>query len=45
MLYALLCYNAEDVVFSWSQEEDDAVMERLAKVHGGVTWAFNTPKS
>ena len=33
MLYALLCYNAEDVVFSWSQEEDDAVMDRLDKVH------------
>jgi hypothetical protein len=33
MLYALLCYNAEDVVFSWSQEEDDAVMDRLSKVH------------
>jgi hypothetical protein len=34
MLYALLCYNSEDVVFSWSQAEDDAVMERLARVHG-----------
>jgi len=34
MLYALLCYNSEDVVFSWSQAEDDAVMARLAKVHG-----------
>jgi hypothetical protein len=33
MLYALLCYNSEDVVFSWSQEEDDAVMARLAQVH------------
>ena len=33
MLYTLLCYNAEDVVFSWSQEEDDAVMDRLSKVH------------
>ena len=33
MLYALLCYNVEDVVFSWSQEEDDAVMDRLSKVH------------
>jgi len=33
MLYALLCYNSEEVVFSWSQEEDDAVMDRLAKVH------------
>ena len=34
MLYTLLCYNAEDVVFSWSQEEDEAVMARLAQVHG-----------
>jgi hypothetical protein len=33
MMYALLCYNAEDVVFSWSQEEDDAVMARLNVVH------------
>lgn len=33
MLYALLCYNAEDVVFSWTQEEDDAVMARLNVVH------------
>ena len=29
MLYAMLCYNAEDVVFSWSKEEDDAVMAKL----------------
>jgi hypothetical protein len=34
MLYALLCYNDEDMVFSWSKEEDDAVMARLEKVHG-----------
>ncbi|HVN00702.1 MAG TPA: YciI family protein [Caulobacteraceae bacterium] len=33
MLYAFLCYNNEDAVFSWSQEEDDAVMARLAKAH------------
>ena len=33
MLYTLLCYNSEDVVFSWSQEEDDAVMARLGVVH------------
>ncbi|MBS0411968.1 MAG: YciI family protein, partial [Proteobacteria bacterium] len=32
MLYALLCYNAEDVVYSWTQAEDDAVMARLHKV-------------
>ena len=29
MLYTLLCYNNEDVVWSWSKEEDDAVMGRL----------------
>jgi len=33
MLYALLCYNDEDVVYSWSQAEDDAVMARLGVVH------------
>jgi hypothetical protein len=33
MLYAILCYNDEDVVFSWTKEEDDAVMDRLAVVH------------
>ncbi|MFL9828936.1 YciI family protein, partial [Rhodoplanes sp. SY1] len=29
MLYAILCYHQEDVVCSWSKEEDDAVMARL----------------
>ena len=33
MLYAILCYNDEDAVFSWSQAEDDAVMARLNVVH------------
>ena len=33
MLYSLLCYNKEDVVWSWSREEDDAVMSRLSVVH------------
>ena len=33
MLYTLLCYNKEDVVWSWSKEEDDAVMGRLSVVH------------
>jgi hypothetical protein len=32
MLYAFLCYNNEDAVFSMTQEEDDAVMARLRKV-------------
>ena len=34
MLYALLCYNDEDTVFSWSKEEEDAVMAKLSAVHG-----------
>lgn len=33
MLYTLLCYNNEDVVWSWTKEEDDAVMARLGVVH------------
>lgn len=33
MLYAVLCYNDEATVFSWTKEEDDAVMGRLNVVH------------
>jgi hypothetical protein len=33
MLYAFLCYNNEDAVFSWTQEEDDRVMAALDQVH------------
>jgi hypothetical protein len=32
MLYAILCYNDEDVVWSWSKDEDKAVMARLGAV-------------
>ena len=32
MQYAILCYNDEDVVWSWSKEEDEAVMARLAVI-------------
>ncbi|HYH19199.1 MAG TPA: YciI family protein [Azospirillum sp.] len=32
MLYAILCYDSEDVVGSWTKEEDAAVMARLAVV-------------
>ena len=32
MLYAILCYHDEDVVGSWTKEEDDAVMAKLAVV-------------
>jgi hypothetical protein len=33
MLYAMLCYNDEGAVFSWTKEEDDAVMAKLHVVH------------
>jgi len=33
MLYTVLCYNDEAAVFSWTKEEDDAVMGRLEIVH------------
>jgi len=32
MLYALLCYNSEEVVFSWSAAHEAAVMEKLGAV-------------
>ncbi len=32
MLYAILCYHEEDVVWSWSKEEDQAVMARLGAI-------------
>jgi hypothetical protein len=36
MLYAILCYNDDRDVFSWSKEKDEEVMERLQVVHGGL---------
>ncbi len=33
MMYAILCYNNEAEVFSWTKEQDDAVMGRLSVVH------------
>jgi hypothetical protein len=33
MLYAFLCYNNEATVYSWTKEEDDAVMSKLDVVH------------
>ena len=39
MLYTVLCYNDEDVVWSWSKEHEDAVMARLATVQ--ERWAAN----
>jgi hypothetical protein len=32
MLYAILCYNDESAVWSWSKDEEDACMARLSVV-------------
>ena len=32
MLYAILCYDSEEVVGAWSKQTDTAVMERLGVV-------------
>ncbi|MCC6779596.1 MAG: YciI family protein [Hyphomicrobiales bacterium] len=32
MQYAILCYHSEDVVCSWTKEQDDAVMAKLMVV-------------
>jgi hypothetical protein len=32
MLYAILCYDSEDVVGSWTKEQDDAALAKLAVV-------------
>jgi hypothetical protein len=32
MLYAILCYDSEEVVGAWSKEEDDAAMVKLGVV-------------
>jgi hypothetical protein len=39
MLYAILCYHDEDIVWSWSKEEDAAVMARLETVHAPLVRA------
>lgn len=33
MMYAVLCYNSEEVVCAWTKEQDDAVMAKLSVVH------------
>jgi hypothetical protein len=37
MLYAILCYNSEDIVGSWTKEQDDAVMAKLGVVTDQLT--------
>lgn len=36
MLYAILCYDSEEVVGAWTKAEDDAVMARLGAVQQGL---------
>jgi hypothetical protein len=37
MLYAILCYHDEDIVGSWTREQDAAVMKKLAVVQDKLT--------
>ncbi len=37
MLYAILAYHEEEVVTSWSPDEDAALMDDLNKVHDRLT--------
>jgi hypothetical protein len=39
MLYAILCYNNEDEVWSWAKHEEEAVMARLGKVRDKIARA------
>lgn len=39
MLYAILCYNSEDLVGSWSKDEEAAVMARLIRVQERIDMA------
>ena len=39
MIYTILCYNDEDAVWSWSKEEDAAVMARLTAVQDRLSKA------
>src|SRR5262245_58846026 len=36
MQYVILCYHSEDIVGSWSKEQDDAVMAKLKVVQDGL---------
>jgi hypothetical protein len=36
MLYAILCYDSEDVVSAWTKEQDAVVMEKLGVVQAAL---------
>ena len=37
MLYAILCYHDENLVWSWSKEEDAALMDKIGGVRTKLT--------
>jgi hypothetical protein len=37
MLYAILCYDQEEVVSAWTKEQDDAVIAKLKVVQDKLT--------
>ncbi|MEO7053453.1 MAG: YciI family protein [Rhizomicrobium sp.] len=37
MLYAVLCYHDENLVWSWSREEEDALMGKIGAVRERLT--------
>jgi len=39
MLYAFLCYNNEDAVFSWTEAQDEQVMSALSAVQAPLAKA------
>ena len=39
MLYAVFCYHSEDAVFSWSKQEEEAVIGRLVAVQAPMARA------
>jgi hypothetical protein len=39
MLYAILCYDSEDVVGAWTKERDDEAMQKLGVVEDALARA------
>jgi hypothetical protein len=37
MLYAILCYHDENLVWSWSKEEEDTLMAKIGGVRADLT--------
>jgi len=37
MLYAILCYDSEDIVGAWTKEQDETAMAKLGEVQAALT--------